>query len=256
MSKTWTISFGMTTTQETIDQPEEGETLEPDGTVAVTGKTRFYYTLFAFPVSLRYDSTDVASPLLDPTHGVRAAVTVAPTESLGPPDATYVISQIRASTYFDMNDLFGTAPGRTVLAVRGLYGHASGANVIDLPPDQRFYAGGSGTIRGYRFQSVGAQFAVDNTPVGGIAVDAFSLEMRQRIGRNWGFGLFVDAGTVDSGSVPQNAVPYTSHYQYGVGGGPRYYTPIGALRVDFALPVNREANGDRFEVYIGLGQSF
>jgi translocation and assembly module TamA len=38
----------------------------------------------------------------------------------------------------------------------------------------------------------------------------------------------------------------------------RYYTPIGPLRLDIALPLHRlpKPNDDSFEVYIGLGQSF
>jgi translocation and assembly module TamA len=42
----------------------------------------------------------------------------------------------------------------------------------------------------------------------------------------------------------------------GVGAGLRYYTPIGALRLDLAVPTYRRPNDDRFEVYIGLGQAF
>src|SRR6202012_926057 len=123
-------------TEDTIIQPQEQF-------VPNVGKQDFYYTLFAIPFSLRYDSTDLSSPLLDPTHGIRAALTVAPTLSLGPPNATFVITQIRASTYFDLHDFFHLvdAPGRTVIALRALSGYAQGASVIDLPPDQRFYAG-------------------------------------------------------------------------------------------------------------------
>jgi translocation and assembly module TamA len=36
----------------------------------------------------------------------------------------------------------------------------------------------------------------------------------------------------------------------------RYYTPIGPLRVDFAVPITREPHGDSFELYLGLGQAF
>ena len=45
-----------------------------------------------------------------------------------------------------------------LLAGRFVGGIARGAGEFDLPPDQRFYAGGSGTIRGFRYQSVGPQF--------------------------------------------------------------------------------------------------
>ncbi len=295
LSGNWSASVGFTSTVDAIIQPQE--LIIPE-----LNKANFYYTLFAIPLSLHYDSTDLASPLLDPTHGIRAALTIAPTLSLGPPDATYVISQFRASAYLDLHSLFGTAPGRTILALRGLYGYAQGASVTDLPPDQRFYAGGSGTIRGYPFQSVGPQFSkfcgaggaaspvppgADlqvasafwqfcgatkplgaqpfgsnfsvNTPVGGVAVEAASVELRQRVGRNYGFAVFLDGG-----AVSQFARPFGGQYQVGVGTGARYYTPIGAIRFDIAFPLQLppvpasesapRARG--LQVYIGLGQAF
>ncbi len=261
LSRIWTASIGFTATEDRITQPQE---------LYVPGldKDIFNYTLFAIPLSLRYDSTDLSSPILDPTHGMRAALTVAPTLSLGPPNATYVITQIRASAYLDLHLLGLTDPGRTIIALHGLYGYAQGASVTGLPPDQRFYAGGSETVRGYPFQSVGPQFAQtyppppgtitnpdfsENTPVGGVAVDAGSIELRQRVGLNYGFAVFADAGRVG-----ETALPFSGQYAVGLGTGLRYYTPIGPLRVDIAVPLHRlpKPNDDSFEIYIGLGQSF
>ncbi len=269
LSKIWTASIGFTATEDTIHQPQELY-------VPNLNKDIFYYTLFATPLSLRYDSTDLTSLLLDPTHGLRAALTVTPTVSLGPPNATYIITQVRASAYLDLHDLSLTPPGRTVIAVRGIYGYAQGAKVTGLPPDQRFYAGGSETVRGYAFQSVGPQFAdtyppppgatvnpdfSEYTPVGGVAVDAGSVELRQRVGRNYGFAVFADAGRV--GETP---LPFSGKYDVGLGAGVRYYTPIGPLRLDLGFPLHRlpmptvddlpKPHNDSFEVYIGLGQSF
>jgi translocation and assembly module TamA len=261
LSKIWTASVGLTATKDLITQPQELYVPDLD-------KGVFNYTLLATPVSLRYDSTDLSSPILDPTHGMRAALTVAPTLSLGPPNATFIISQLRASAYLDLNKLSLTAPGRTIIAVHGLYGYAQGASVTGLPPDQRFYAGGSETVRGYPFQSVGPQFAQtypppagtpvnpsfsENTPVGGVAVDAGSIELRQRVGANYGFAVFADAGRVG-----ETALPFSGQYAVGLGTGVRYYTPIGPLRFDIAVPLHRlpSPNNNSFEVYIGLGQSF
>src|SRR6202035_3544728 len=99
LSDIWTVSVGTTTTVETINQPQEAynfpdrcplvEAVPPSSPdVLVPPKhCDFYYTLFAFPLSLSLDTTGLSSPLLDPTHGIRAALTIAPTLSLGPPDA-------------------------------------------------------------------------------------------------------------------------------------------------------------------------
>jgi translocation and assembly module TamA len=52
--------------------------------------------------------------------------------------------------------------------------------------------------------------------------------------------------------------------RFGAGAGVRYYTPIGPIRLDVALPINRRKSklppynyiDDAFEIYIGLGQAF
>lgn len=56
-----------------------------------------------------------------------------------------------------------------------------------------------------------------------------------------------------SGSL--RAVP--DQFSIGVGAGVRYYTPIGPIRFDIAVPTKRtDSEQDKFEFYIGLGQSF
>jgi translocation and assembly module TamA len=234
LSRAWTISAGLTAEQEQIIQ--EGTTRD--------------YTLVALPITAKFDSTGLANPLTDATHGIRATIGLSPTESLGTPDATFVILQASASTYFDFARFGWTKPGNSVLAVRGLVGSAQGAGQFDLPPDQRFYGGGSSTVRGFKYQGVGPQFA-DGNPEGGAAVDAASIEFRQRVWGPIGAAVFLDAGQVNAASAP-----FEGTLREGVGAGIRYYTAIGPIRVDFAVPVNEPPHGDSFELYLGLGQAF
>jgi translocation and assembly module TamA len=51
-----------------------------------------------------------------------------------------------------------------------------------------------------------------------------------------------------------SGVPNT--FRIGVGTGLRYYTPIGPVRLDIAVPTKRRSTDDAFEIYIGLGQAF
>ena len=207
-----------------------------------SGRCRAGYNLIGLPLSLKYDSSN---NLLDPTKGIRATFSATPTEALGAGSHSFVILQAAASTYLDFS---GT--GRSVLALRGLVGEVPGTGTFALPPDQRFYAGGSATVRGYRYQSVGPEF-VDGNPTGGTAVSAGTVEFRQRILGSYGLVGFVDAGQVSS-----NGVPFSSHWQVGAGIGVRYYTPIGPIRLDVAVPLDRERGDDSFELYIGIGQAF
>ena len=134
--------------------------------------------------------------------------------------------------------------------MRGLLGQIAGAGQFSLPPDQRFYAGGSTTVRGFRYQTVGPQFA-DGKPTGGTAVGAGAIELRQRLFGNWGAAAFVDAGQVTA-----SGAPLAGTWRVGAGVGVRYYTSIGPIRLDIAFPVNRAPGGDAFELYIGLGEAF
>lgn len=204
------------------------------------------YTLIGLPVTAKYDSTN---SLFEPTQGIRATLSATPTESLGTPSAFFTILQASGSTYIDMPWLGGD-PGRSVLALRGLVGTAQGADQFDLPPDKRFYAGGSATVRGYKFQSVGPRFR-DGDPQGGLAVSAATVEFRQRILESFGFAVFADAGQVSADSAP-----FTGTWSIGAGLGARYYTPIGPIRVDFAVPLQKRSGDESFQIYIGIGQAF
>ena len=183
LSSVWSASIGIATADEQILQ-EDGNILEVDGQ-PVREIKRYNYTLIAVPLGVNYDSTHLASPLDDPTHGMRDSLSVTPTRSLGNPSVSFIISQIKLAGYFDLHEIGFTDPGRTVIAARALAGIAQGAGEFSLPPDQRFYGGGSGTIRGFRYQSVGPLFS-DGNPVGGTAIAAGTLELRQRFGKNFG----------------------------------------------------------------------
>jgi len=234
LSKQWSVSIGLTGTQERILQ--EGVNRD--------------YTLLGVPLTGRFDNTNVPNPLDDPTHGMRATLIATPTESLSGGNATFVILQAQASTYVDLDMLGLTKPGHTVLAFRGLVGSAQGASDFALPPDQRFYGGGSATVRGFKYQGIGPQFA-DGNPIGGTSIDAATIELRQRVWKDIGAVVFVDAGQVSTSSGPLQG-----RVEEGAGFGVRYYTPIGPIRVDIAVPLDREPGGDSFELYLGLGQAF
>jgi translocation and assembly module TamA len=226
LSAHWTVGVGVTGEQEEIEQE---------------GVSRSY-DLLGVPLSAKFDNTN---NLLDATKGVRAALLLTPTQSFGGSSATFNIAQLSGSTYLDLS-----GGGRSVIALRGLVGKVFGADTFSLPPDQRFYAGGSSTVRGFRYQSVGPQFR-DGNPTGGTAISAGSVEFRQRILEHYGVVAFVDAGQVTA-----NGAPFSSTWRVGAGVGARYYTSFGPIRLDVAVPVNREPNGDVFELYIGIGQAF
>ena len=68
---------------------------------------------------------------------------------------------------------------------------------------------------------------------------------------DWGFAAFADAGQAGEASLP-----FDGKFAIGAGIGLRYYTPIGAVRADIAVPLTHVPQNDRFQIYISLGQAF
>jgi translocation and assembly module TamA len=201
------------------------------------------YTLAQLPAGLTWDNT---GDLLNPTKGYRAAARITPTISFGNAGTQpFALMQASASTYLDFS-----GNGRTVLALRGFLGVIPGVSLLAVPADQRFYAGGSGTIRGYKYQSVGPKFP-NGQPTGGTALDNGSIELRQRIGANWGAVVFVDAGQISDKGIPFSGTP-----GIGAGVGVRYYTSFGPIRLDVAVPLVQRQNVGVLQAYVSLGQAF
>ena len=61
---------------------------------------------------------------------------------------------------------------------------------------------------------------------------------------------------VDAGQVGSDGKPFSGKLRVGAGVGARYYTAIGPIRVDVAVPLSRQKKGDALEAYIGIGQAF
>lgn len=188
---------------------------------------------------------DYSNSALDPTHGWRADTTVTPTEEFGDESTRYVRMSSQASAYLPLG-----AEERFVLAGRVHLGSAIGAGLSDLPSEQRFYAGGGGSVRGYAYQAIGPRDA-ENKPTGGRGLTEFSVEARWRGNGRLGGVVFLDAG-----SVSEAALPRLDDLQTGAGFGIRYQTPAGPIRLDLAAPLDKRPDDDPVQVYISIGQAF
>lgn len=117
-------------------------------------------------------------------------------------------------------------------------------NFDDLPFSVRFFAGGDDSVRGYDYKTLGPTDASGQV-VGGAGKLVTSVEVDQRVLRDWSVAAFVDVGNAfdDWGSVSLKT---------GVGGGIRWYSPLGPIRLDVAVPLDRDAP-DSFRIHITLG---
>ena len=78
------------------------------------------------------------------------------------------------------------------------------------------------------------------------------MELRTQVTDTFGVVPFVDAGSVSKASHPD----FEEGVQVAAGLGLRYFTPVGPLRLDVAVPLNRRDADDSFQFYISIGQAF
>jgi outer membrane protein insertion porin family len=87
---------------------------------------------------------------------------------------------------------------KSVLHLRG----EVGAIVGNAPVFERFFAGGTGSIRGFEFRGVGEHDGIDDTNIGGDFLALFSAEYAFPVyGDNLRGHVFLDTGTVGSGTL-------------------------------------------------------
>lgn len=158
---------------------------------------------------------------------------------------SFLKSELEARDYHLLWDSY-----RVSTAGRVTLGSIDGVEVDQVPADERFYAGGGGSIRGYEYQQVGPK--LDGVPVGGDKLLECSAELRIQPGNRLGYVLFVDGGTVYNDLLND-----TRSLRFGAGLGLRWFTTIGPLRADLAYPLNADdTQVERLQFYISLGQAF
>ena len=81
--------------------------------------------------------------------------------------------------------------------------------------------------------------------IGGENLLVGSVEIDQAIGDDWAAALFVDSG---------NAYDEFNDFETatGVGAGIRWFSPLGPIRVDVAIPLRADAP-DEYRLHITLG---
>lgn len=202
------------------------------------------FDLLKLPLQLRWSNAD---NILEPTKGGTLLLKAIPSLQMFHPYFAYSINTMTGTYYQSL-----TENKRHVLAFKLMAGTIVGANENEIPPPERFYAGSESTLRGYRYLTVSPLGCHHHKPLGGRSMLIYSVELRNRIGKDFGLVFFYDIGNVYKKAIPD----FKDKFLQSVGLGIRYYTPIGPIRLDLAVPLNRRHIDNSFEAYFSIGQSF
>lgn len=139
--------------------------------------------------------------------------------------------------------VFSLWPGARLLT-RGEIGFTAIDRFPDLPASVRFFAGGDTSVRGYDFNSLGPTDPF-GAVVGGSNLLVGSIEVDQMVADNWAVAAFVDSG---------NAYDDIDDFDpaTGVGAGIRWFSPLGPIRFDVAVPLESDAP-DNYRIHVTIG---
>ena len=194
------------------------------------------------------DRTDFS---LDPSNGsqFRAGFAWAPPWLLS--DVTFLRGTMEASVYREVRPSWVAAGS---LRLGGFFRTATLSPTGDfLPPEERFFSGGSTTVRGFSRNQLGggvyvsSQVVIDTVkglvpiednprfvPIGGTAMAVANAELRfpsPLFRQRMRLVTFLDAGAIGSGNFWDLD---GGEWRFTPGAGIRILTPVGPARVDFA----------------------
>lgn len=210
---------------------------EPDSLSTTTKDIPYNKSGIIF--SVLYDSSD---PKFSPTKGLNIVLAYKLNGYLFGGDYNYSRIWTDIRNYQEINKL--------VLASRLMIGGIrSGNNDHFIPVEDRFYAGGANSVRGWQRAELGP-LRDNGKPLGGSSVLQGSLELRIPLAWKLSMVSFLDFGNVwvDEFKYKLNDLAYAT------GGGIRFDTPIGPIRFDVGVPVWYETHKVRF--FLSVGQAF
>lgn len=200
--------------------------------------------VFGIPLTASYDSV---RDKFDPRNGARLTAELTPyTGQVNGRDVQFLRSDGKISFYRRLDD-----DGGVIFATRFRAGSIIADDVRDVPAQLRLFSGGGGSVRGFVTDGIGPKDQ-QGDPRGGLSVLEAGAELRLRFTETLGGVGFVEAGIVDDDPIP-DAV---GDIREAAGLGVRYFSPVGPVRADIAMPLDRQAGEDSYQFYLSIGQAF
>lgn len=162
--------------------------------------------------------------------------------------------------------LYVPLTSRFIVALNANLGYGDGYGDMEtLPFFENFYAGGPRSVRGWKANTLGPREISTDDPVGGNLKLAGSVELFApapiggQFEKSLRLGAFLDFGNVwstqDSPLLTSNGFDL-GDLRYSTGLSVTWLSPVGALSISFAVPLN-EKEGDDTQVFqFGFGQAF
>lgn len=218
-----------------------------DENTSLTSTDTFYfenYTKSGVTVSGKWDNTD---DFYLPRKGFELSQSFEKS-GIGA-EANFLKSRTKFSKYSGLEDIFG---------FDAIFRYKARLNIVvdtgNIPLAEKFYMGGIGSVRGYQSYSLSPTIVDDEGIThrrGGEKTFSNSLELSMPLIPKAKMRLvtFVDWGFIGDGSISEIS-------RGGYGAGIEWFSPIGAIQVMLAAPLNKQ-KGDKLSNFaFTMGQRF
>lgn len=191
--------------------------------------------------SIFYDNRD--NPF-DPTSGSLHGIVMKFASQAFLSETEFVKVSFQSSWYIQLRK--GTV---FAFSVRGGVAHSFEGST-EVPLIERYFLGGRSTVRGYSNDALGPK-SDEGNPTGGNVFALVNNELRVSLWKGLGVVAFID-----SGNVWKTADNIEHVLRHSVGGGLRYSTPVGPVRVDYGYKLSRESDETVGEIHFSFGHAF
>lgn len=118
---------------------------------------------------------------------------------------------------------------------------------------EKFYLGGSSNMRGWEILKYKTKEGLGSIPVGGTLRFLTNIELRKQLNQNMGINIFYDGGILSSNY--KNLI--NSKLGWDIGIGVTLSTPLGPVRLDYAIPsVNDNIDFGKGKINFGVQYLF
>ncbi len=122
----------------------------------------------------------------------------------------------------------------------------------EIPIQERFFTGGANSIRGFKEKFIGPKNDFKNPIGGNVLLNINLFEFRYTFFKKLSAIVFMDLGNI----WKNTSVFKLFDQREGLGVGLRYNSPLGILRLDYGIKLDRRKDESLGELYFSVGQAF
>jgi outer membrane protein insertion porin family len=192
-------------------------------------------------------SRDTRDNIFDPTRGSTASIAV---DFAGVGFGERFVRSVVTTSYFQPTPWLNH-----VLSFRLMGGYAVGWDKEPVPLFERFYLGGSNSLRQFKSLQVSPRDG-SGTRIGGNSELLGTVEYQIPLFFGIKAAVFYDVGNVWGPDIAGGSKIDLSELRHGVGAGFRWNSPFGPLRVDYGIKLDRKKGESLGNFNFSAGSSF